>query len=74
MMGREKNIGVLSRYGDIFTVVIFAAMPLLSCMLVCLQNGICLNDIYIANSTSITWNDEVFYYKMIEGRLSMDNH
>lgn len=53
-------------YKYILSVLGFAFTPLLSCLLLCLR--VChtfnLNSIFIANSS---WNDEIFYYKMIEG-------
>lgn len=42
--------------------MLFAIIPFVACVLVCLKDGIWITDIYIANSQ---WNDEVFYYKMI---------
>lgn len=47
----------------LITVVVFATMPILTCLIMCLRYGISLGDIYIANST---WNDEALYYKLVE--------
>ena len=47
---------------DLMWVLIFTSMPLLACMLMCLKEGIRLDEVYIPNSR---WNDEIFYYKMI---------
>lgn len=67
-MEQKRNIKMLNgNYKHIFPILILASMPLLSCMMICLKDGVHLNQIYIANSTYITWNDELFYYKMIEG-------
>lgn len=48
----------------LISIVIFAMIPILSGIVMCLKYGITLNDLYIANST---WNDEVLYYKLVEG-------
>lgn len=53
-------------YKCILSVLGFAFTPLLSCLLLCLRacHTLKLTGIFIANSP---WNDEIFYYKMIEG-------
>lgn len=53
-------------YKCLLSVLGFAFTPLLSCLLLCLRacHSLNLTSIYIANSD---WNDEIFYYKMIEG-------
>ncbi|MCM1262405.1 MAG: hypothetical protein NC313_06755 [Butyrivibrio sp.] len=53
-------------YKFILSVLGFSLTPILSCLLLCLRtcHTLDLTNIFIANST---WNDEIFYYKMIEG-------
>lgn len=48
----------------IFTILIFTSIPIITCFIMCLKDGIHIDDVYLANSK---WNDELFYYKMIEG-------
>lgn len=47
-----------------FSILIFALLPLMTCLIICLKDGIHMDNVYLANSK---WNDELFYYKMIEG-------
>lgn len=47
--------------------VLFALTPLLSCAVYAAIQGMALWDISPFTSAGITWNDEVFYYKQIEG-------
>lgn len=44
-------------------MLFFALIPLMACFIMCLRDGIYFNEIFIANSK---WNDEIFYYKMVE--------
>jgi len=60
-----KRINTLLKDKNIdraISIMLFAIIPFVACVLVCLKDGIWITDIYIANSQ---WNDEVFYYKMI---------
>lgn len=50
----------------LFSMLILGVTPLLACLAMCLKEGIWLKDVYLANSG---WNDEVFYYKMIEATI-----
>lgn len=59
-----KRMKPIKNYEKIIIVVIFSLMPVLACLLMCLKDGIRLSDVYLANSR---WNDELFYYKTIEG-------
>lgn len=54
-------------YKNAVAIVIFAAIPILACYIMCLRNGIRLNNIYLPNSQ---WNDELFYYKLVESVAS----
>lgn len=53
----------LEKYKIIITILIFAFMPILTVLIICLKDGIHLNEIYLANSQ---WNDEILYYKIVE--------
>lgn len=59
-MERKFNIEKLNYTVSILS---FALIPLIACFIMCLRDGIYFSDIFIANSK---WNDEIFYYKMIE--------
>lgn len=50
------------KYERIIIMLVFALIPSLACLFICVKDGIHLNDIYLPNSQ---WNDEVFYYQMI---------
>lgn len=50
-------------YKNAVAIILFSAIPILACLIMCLRNGMHLNDIYLANSQ---WNDEIFYYKLVE--------
>ena len=54
--------GTLS-FERIVIMLIWAITPIMFCFIICLKDGVLLDDVYLANSK---WNDEVFYYKMIE--------
>lgn len=48
--------------GAIVSILFFISIPFIACVMICLKEGIWINEVYIANSF---WNDEAFYYKMI---------
>ena len=43
-----------------------ALVPLFACLITCAVNGYALRDVYIPASE---WNDELFYYKQVEGMV-----
>ncbi len=47
--------------------LIIATLPVLSCVLYCLLSGGSLFNVYLPASE---WNDEVYYYKQIEGMIA----
>lgn len=44
--------------------VVMALLPLLCCVLYCTSQGCTISQVYLPNSV---WNDELFYYKQVEG-------
>lgn len=47
-------------------VVMWGIFPFILCLLYCAAEGISLNDIFLPSSY---WNDELYYYKQVEGIL-----
>lgn len=60
IIGRKKRALSFER---IAVIMIWSIMPIMFCFIMCLKDSILFEDVYLANSK---WNDEVFYYKMIE--------
>lgn len=63
----SKNISAIQKisknYKTIIKVLLFTCIPLIACYIICIKNGMSLNDIYLGNSY---WNDEVLYFKITE--------
>lgn len=49
------------------TIFLLTILPLVCCVLMCAQQGTTIRKIYLPNAQ---WNDEVFYYKWVEGVCS----
>ncbi len=52
------------RYLTLVKALILAALPILACLLYCALNGRSIGQVYLPNSD---WNDELFYFKQVEG-------
>ena len=50
-------------------IVGLTLLPLGCCFMKCMSYGISISDIYLPNSLYIIWNDEVSYFKQIEGAV-----
>lgn len=60
----SKKISVIQKKcGPVISALLFACIPLIACYIICMKDGISLNDIYLGNSK---WNDEVLYFKITE--------
>lgn len=52
------------RYVTLIKSVLLAALPLLCCVVYCVAQGKTIGQVYLPASE---WNDELFYYKQVEG-------
>lgn len=59
----EKS-NILKKYSHLITAGIMAFLPLLCCMIACAARGAGIADVSIAAGE---WNDELFYFKQVEG-------
>lgn len=48
-------------------VIALAALPMLSVFFMCLTENTVIKELYMPNAANFDWNDELFYYKQIEG-------
>lgn len=55
------------RYRTMTQAVLLALVPLLCCFVRCALDGETISSVWLPGST---WNDEIFYYKQVEGILS----
>ena len=56
----------IRRHIRFYKAVLMALIPLLACVVTCAIEGRAIWDVYIPASD---WNDELFYYKQVEGML-----
>lgn len=47
--------------------ILLALLPLLCCVVYCASQGRTIGQVYLPNAISSKWNDELFYYKQVEG-------
>lgn len=52
------------RYITITKAILLALLPVLCCVVYCASQGRTVGQVYLPNSV---WNDELFYYKQVEG-------
>lgn len=52
------------RYCLLLKTVLIGALPLLCCLVTCISQGKGIGDVYLPMSE---WNDELFYFKQVEG-------
>ena len=53
-----------NRYKLLVKAVLMGLLPLLCCVVTCAAQGKAIWDVYLPNSE---WNDELFYFKQVEG-------
>ena len=56
----------IKKYMRFYKAALMALIPLVACIVVCAVEGRAIWDVYIPASD---WNDELFYYKQVEGML-----
>lgn len=62
----QKTTKVTRRYDDIYKAVLLSFLPVVSAILLCALSGKTVMDLSLKASE---WNDELFYYKQVEGIL-----
>lgn len=56
----------VQKYNRILCAFLMALVPILCCVITCAFDGKSILDVYIPSST---WNDELYYYKLVEAIL-----
>ena len=52
------------RYMLLFKVLLMALLPVVCCLVTCAMQGKAIGEVYLPTSE---WNDELFYFKQVEG-------
>ncbi len=63
---KEKIQKHITKYMRFYKAALMALLPLLVCIITCALQGYAIWDAYIPASD---WNDELFYYKQVEGMV-----
>lgn len=66
-MGKEKLISLYKKYKWLIRAAVMALLPLLCCFAACRMQGRSIGEVYLPSGE---WNDELFYFKQVEGILS----
>ena len=56
----------ISKYNRILSALLMGLVPVLLCIITCAIDGKWVGEVYIPSST---WNDELYYYKLVEAIL-----
>ena len=56
----------VQKYKRVLTAFLMALVPIACCIVTCAIDGKGVNDVYIPSST---WNDGLYYYKLVEAIL-----
>ena len=56
----------VTKYNRILNAILMGLVPILLCVITCMVDGKGVWDVYIPSST---WNDELYYYKLVEAIL-----
>ncbi|MDR2043387.1 MAG: hypothetical protein LBQ15_03290 [Clostridium sp.] len=54
----------IRKHGLIIKATLFALLPLAACLVTCARQGYSIREVYLPASP---WNDELFYFKQVEG-------
>lgn len=65
-MKKEKFLNIILNYSNLWKAVLMAFLPLICGAVYCTVQGGSLGQIYLPASE---WNDELFYYKQVEGMV-----
>lgn len=63
---KQKTVSFITKYARFLTALLAALFPVVLCVITCLIDGKGVWDVYIPAST---WNDELYYYKLVEAIL-----
>ncbi len=66
MKTKRKLLDFLSKYSRVLIAFLVGIFPVVLCVVTCLVDGKGIWDVYIPAST---WNDELYYYKLVEAIL-----
>lgn len=66
MSTKQKISSFVEKHARFLTAFLVALFPIVLCVITCLIDGKSLFDVYIPAST---WNDELYYYKLVEAIL-----
>ena len=61
-----KIKGFVQKYKRVLSALMMGLVPILCCIITCAIDGKTILDVYIPSST---WNDELYYYKLVEAIL-----
>ncbi len=62
----EQFVSKAKQHKDLWKAVMMAFLPLLCCVMACALEGRTLGEVSLAAGE---WNDELFYYKLVEGTV-----
>lgn len=65
-MRKEKLMAFYKKYNYFFKAALMALLPLLCCVITCAAQGRAIGEVYLPNGE---WNDELFYFKQVEGMV-----
>lgn len=60
----DKAVRLYTKYKTIWKALVMSCLPLLCCILACAVRGRNIADVYLPAGE---WNDELFYFKQVEG-------
>ena len=60
----KKTLVCLGKYNNIWKALLMSALPLLACIIACASQGRTIGEVYLPAGE---WNDELFYFKQVEG-------
>ncbi len=62
--GIKKTMACLGKYNRVWKALLMAGLPLLCCVIACAASGRSIAEVYLPAGE---WNDELFYFKQVEG-------
>lgn len=65
-LNTQKLTDFLKKHARIIKAAVFALLPLLCCVISCAMDGKTIAEVYLPASE---WNDELFYFKQVEGMV-----
>lgn len=65
-MQKDKLTAFYKKYNVLWKAALMALLPLLCCVVTCAAQGRTIGEVYLPNGE---WNDELFYFKQVEGMV-----